>query len=86
MWPGLQLEPKATPSFSRRSVGLLVPIFLDQLCSVSAALLRLFLGGSGKEAGHIDAAGIGCVQCQPSLVCRESRAGGKEGGQGRVFL
>lgn len=26
-------------------------IFLDQLCSLSAALLKLFLGSGGKEAG-----------------------------------
>jgi hypothetical protein len=39
-------------------------IFLDQLCSVSAALLKLLLGNSGKEAG--------ACQCGWHWVCNAS--------------
>lgn len=72
-------------SLSRRSMGhwchLPGPALFCVCCFAQATPRKQWERGRGMPMRMA----LG-VQCQPSLVCRESRAGGEEGGQGSVFL
>lgn len=82
MRPGLQLEPQRYSQPQSQSIGHWSPSSGSALFCVCCFAQAIPRKQRERGRGMLMRLAEG-VQCQPSLVCRESRAGGEEGGQGR---